>query len=73
MVQALGTVAVKCFGELLNTHSHFNYTTNIIQALVPILNHPHDDLCNLTASYLTKMFKIDKMGYYSFEVWTGGA
>lgn len=61
-------MAVRCLGELLTTHSHFNFTSNIIQALVPLLNHPHDDLSDLTASYLTKLFKGDKGGYLSYEV-----
>lgn len=67
-MQNLGAVAVRCLGELLITHYHFNFTSNIIQALVPLLNHPHDALSDLTASYLTKLFKADKAGYYSFEV-----
>lgn len=61
-------VAVRCLGELLITHSHFNFTSNIVQALVPLLNHPYDAISDLTASYFTKLFKVDKAGYYSFEV-----
>ncbi|KAG0725335.1 Nucleolar complex protein 3 [Chionoecetes opilio] len=66
-MQSLGSVGVRCLGELLLTHTHFNFTTNILQALVPLLNHPHDPLSALAASYLTRLFKVDKMGYYSFE------
>ncbi|XP_045592901.1 nucleolar complex protein 3 homolog [Procambarus clarkii] len=67
-LKQMGLVALRCLGELLTKHSHFNYTTNIMQALVPFLNHHDDDTCSLVFSYLTKLFKADKDGRLSFEV-----
>lgn len=66
--QHMAVVALKCMGELLTRHTHFNFTTNIIQALVPYLNHHDDDIYSLVASYFTKLFKTDKPGHLSLEV-----
>lgn len=61
-------VALKCFGSLLTQHSHFNFTSNIIRAFVPYLNHVDDEICSLVTSYLAQLFKADKDGRISLEV-----
>ncbi|XP_071522675.1 nucleolar complex protein 3 homolog [Panulirus ornatus] len=61
-------VALKCMGDLLTRHPHFNYTFNIIHALVPYLNHSDDDIYSLVASSFAKVFKADKQGHLSLEV-----
>lgn len=61
-------VAVKCMGDLLTSHPHFNYTFNIIHALVPYLNHSDDDIYSLVASSFAKVFQADKQGHLSLEV-----
>ncbi|KAG7162951.1 Nucleolar complex protein 3-like [Homarus americanus] len=67
-LKQMAMVALKCLGELLMKHSHFNYTGNLIQALVPYLNHSDDDFFSQATSYFTRLFKDDREGRISLEV-----
>lgn len=54
--------------ELLVKQTHFNFTANIIQALVPQLNSKEDDVVEAASSAITKVFKNDDNGRWSLEV-----
>lgn len=54
--------------ELLAKQTHFNYTANIIQALVPHLNSKDDDVVEAASSAIIKVFKNDDNGRWSLEV-----
>lgn len=64
----MAMVALRCMGELLTQHPKFNFGNNLITAIVPYLNHDDDDLSYLAASFITKVFKTDKIGELSMEV-----
>ncbi|KAK3890181.1 hypothetical protein Pcinc_005859 [Petrolisthes cinctipes] len=67
-VTSMAVVATQCLGELLVQNHHFNYTSNIIQALVPLLNHKNDDVVKPASSAITKIFKDDVSGRLSHEI-----
>ena len=68
LLQQVAAIALRCMGELLVRHSHFNYTSNIIQAIVPYLNDKNGELRSLAVKYVTQILKTDKQGHLSLEV-----
>ncbi len=41
---SLGVVAVKCLADLLQSLHHFNYSTNIVSTLIPMLDSPREEV-----------------------------
>ncbi len=39
-----GRIAVKCMATLLTSLPHFNYTSDLLQALVPYMAHRDDQI-----------------------------
>jgi nucleolar complex protein 3 len=64
---SLGAVATKAMGELLYTHWHFNYRSNIISAVVPLLDSKHDMLAEAAAEAMKSLFRADTKGSGALE------
>lgn len=54
-------------GELLTTHWHFNYRSNIIAALVPVLDSKHDELAQAASDAMKGLFRNDTKGSGALE------
>lgn len=56
----LAEVAVQCLCELLTVHPYFNYSTNIAQLLVTLLNCQNSNVRDVIHKTFVKLFKTDK-------------
>jgi len=61
-------LAVKCMSELLVTHPHFNYRTNIVTVLVPLMGSLDEEIGIFVCDAIQRVFKGDKLGDVSYEV-----
>ncbi|KAK2148093.1 hypothetical protein LSH36_516g00022, partial [Paralvinella palmiformis] len=64
----LRELAVRCLCELLITHPHFNYRTNIITVVIPFITHRSNKLSDLVCGYVKRLFREDKSGEVTLEV-----
>jgi nucleolar complex protein 3 len=64
----LGELALTCMCDLLVAHPYFNYSHNLVQMLVPYLNHPLSAVRQLCANSICTVFRNDKKGEISLEV-----
>ena len=55
-------------GELLVAHQHFNYTSNLIQAIICYVKNKNDVLRGIAVDHLSQVLKNDKDGQISLEV-----
>jgi len=58
---------LSCMCTLMTAHPHFNFCTNIIHCLTPILNNSDLKARTLVKSSLEELFKDDLRGEISFE------
>lgn len=64
----LGHLAVTCLCDLLVSHPYFNFSSNLVQMLVPYLNHKNSDIRTLVSECFKNVFKNDKKGLMSLTV-----
>lgn len=57
---ALAELAIQCMCELLLAHPYFNYSTNVAQLLVVLLNSSRENVRTLINKTFVKIFKTDK-------------
>jgi len=64
----LGRLALDCMCNMLISHPYFNLATNIVNFVIPFLNH-WDELARKAVFAAAKaVFRIDKRGEISYEV-----
>ncbi|XP_057370340.1 nucleolar complex protein 3 homolog [Daphnia carinata] len=59
--------ALKCLSDLLVAMPHFNFSKNIVHALIPFTAHKMDEVRLLVCSAFKKLFKDDKKGEISLH------
>ncbi|KAJ9578237.1 hypothetical protein L9F63_005536 [Diploptera punctata] len=64
----LAELALSCMCDLLITHPYFNFSKNLVQMLVPYLNHPMPSVREMCSTCIRKLFKNDKRGEISLEI-----
>ncbi|XP_053977082.1 nucleolar complex protein 3 homolog isoform X1 [Hylaeus volcanicus] len=64
----LGKLAVTCMCDLLTTHPYFNYSVNIANFLIPLLDNKHDFVRQCVAACVSKIFKEDKRAELSLSI-----
>ncbi|XP_078586148.1 LOW QUALITY PROTEIN: nucleolar complex protein 3 homolog, partial [Branchiostoma floridae x Branchiostoma japonicum] len=67
-LQSLMEVAVKCMCELLVSLMHFNFRTNIMAVIVPLMDHSNSDIAVMCCDTVKKVFKQDRQGDSTMEV-----
>lgn len=63
----VGLFAIKCLSDLLIAMPHFNFSKNIVHALIPLTIHKQDDIRFLVCDAFKKLFKEDKRGEISLH------
>jgi len=58
---------LSCMCQLLTAHPHFNFATNILHAVVPILSNSNEEARNTVKRSLEEMFKDDMRGEISLD------
>jgi len=58
---------LSCMCQLLASHPHFNFATNILHAIVPILSNVDETSRNIVKSSLEEVFRGDMRGEISLE------
>ncbi|XP_046385482.1 nucleolar complex protein 3 homolog [Ischnura elegans] len=64
----LAEVAFKCLCDLMVTHPYFNFWRNIVQLIVPFLNHKLPSIRNTGAEAVKTVFRNDKRGEITLEI-----
>lgn len=64
----LGEIAVTCMCDLLVTHPYFNFSVNIANFLVPLLDNKRPSVRNAVVKCITQIFKEDKRGEISLTI-----
>lgn len=64
----LGKVALTCMCDLLTTHPYFNYSINIANFLIPLLDNKHELIRQEVLKCISKVFKEDKRAELSLKV-----
>lgn len=63
----VGLFAAKCLSDLLIAMPHFNFSKNIVHALIPFTANRDDDVRTLVCDAFKKLFKEDKHGEISLH------
>ena len=58
---------LNCMCQLLIQHPHFNFSKNILHALIPILSNSNDEARNLVKNAIEEVFRNDMRGEISLE------
>ncbi|XP_043601179.1 nucleolar complex protein 3 homolog isoform X1 [Bombus pyrosoma] len=64
----LGKVALTCMCDLLTTHPYFNYSINIANFLIPLLDNKHEVIRQEVLKCISKVFKEDKRTELSLKI-----
>ncbi|XP_011170713.2 nucleolar complex protein 3 homolog [Solenopsis invicta] len=64
----LGETAVSCMCELLTIHPYFNFSVNIANYLLPLLDNKRNSVREKIAQCFSKIFKEDKRGQLSLTI-----
>lgn len=64
----LGKVAVTCMCDLLIMHPYFNYSINIANFLIPLLDNKYEFIRQKVLKCLSQIFKEDKRAELSLIV-----
>lgn len=64
----LGEIAITCMCELLTAHPYFNFSVNIINYILPFLDHKQSNIREKVAQCISQIFKEDKRGQLSLTV-----
>ncbi|KAG7190130.1 hypothetical protein KM043_006263 [Ampulex compressa] len=67
----LGELAINCMCELLVNHLYFNFSTNIANYLVPLLNNKRANVRETVAKCISQIFKEDKRAELSLHIVRG--
>eukprot|EP00095_Tigriopus_kingsejongensis_P008496 maker-scaffold18_size714446-snap-gene-6.29 protein:Tk08496 transcript:maker-scaffold18_size714446-snap-gene-6.29-mRNA-1 annotation:"fasciculation and elongation protein zeta-2" len=59
---------LKCLGTLVTRHPQFNYTPNIVQLIIPLLNSKHLDTRRLVRNTISTLLREDKRGDIALHV-----
>jgi hypothetical protein len=63
-----GVVCIKSLTGLLETKSHFNFTSDVIQIVVQQLTHRNQEIFRLAADSIRKLYGEDKTLQLSLEI-----
>lgn len=66
--ESLRTISVKCLCELLVTHPHFNFRTEIIAVVLRFITSANTELSDMVCDSVKRIFSEDKCGDVSLEV-----
>jgi nucleolar complex protein 3 len=66
--KSLRVIAIRCLCELLTSHPHFNYRSNIIALVVPFLAKRDAQLSDMVIECIRQLFAEDKAGDVTLEV-----
>lgn len=64
----LGELAVSCMCSLLTTHPYFNFSTNIANFLIPLLDNKRPSVREKVAACISQIFKEDKRAELSLTI-----
>lgn len=64
----LGELAVNCMCDLLVTHTYFNFSVNIANFLLPLLDNKRPSVRETIAKCFMQIFKEDKRGELTLTV-----
>lgn len=64
----LGEIAVSCMCELLTVHPYFNFSVNIANYILPLLDNKRSSVREKVAQCISQIFKEDKRGQLSLTV-----
>lgn len=64
----LGETAVSCICELLTVHPYFNFSVNITNYILPLLDNKRSSVRERVAQCISQIFKEDKRGQLSLTV-----
>nr|KAG5707619.1 hypothetical protein BaRGS_031001 [Batillaria attramentaria] len=67
-VMDLSEVAVQCLTQMLVSHPHFNYRSNIITFLVPFMNRKNPKISDPVCDAMKQLFRSDKSGEATLEI-----
>lgn len=63
-----GIVCIKSLTGLLETKSHFNFTSDVIQIIVHQLTHKNKDIFSLAVASIRKLYREDKTLQLSLDI-----
>ncbi|XP_050396217.1 nucleolar complex protein 3 homolog [Patella vulgata] len=66
--QSLFEISVKCLASLLANNPHFNYRKDLIQAVIPFMNHKKPELSTCVCEAVITVFKNDTLGESTLEI-----
>ncbi|KAG5319094.1 NOC3L protein, partial [Acromyrmex heyeri] len=64
----LGETAVSCMCELLAVHPYFNFSVNIANYVLPLLDNKRSNIREKVAQCISQIFKEDKRGQISLTI-----
>ncbi|CAL7938464.1 unnamed protein product [Xylocopa violacea] len=64
----LGKIAVTCMCDLLTTHPYFNYSVNIANFLIPLLDNKNEFVRQEVLKCISQIFKEDKRAELSLKI-----
>lgn len=64
----LGETAVSCMCELLTIHPYFNFSVNIANYILPLLDNKRSSVREKVAQSISQIFKEDKRSQLSLTV-----
>lgn len=64
----LGETAVSCMCELLTLHPYFNFSVNIANFILPLLDNKRSSVREKVAQSISQVFKEDKRGQLSLTI-----
>jgi len=64
----LGETAVSCICELLVVHPYFNFSVNIANYVLPLLDNKRSNIREKVAQCISQIFNEDKRGQLSLTV-----
>ncbi|XP_071652136.1 nucleolar complex protein 3 [Temnothorax longispinosus] len=64
----LGETAVSCMCELLTVHPYFNFSLNIANYILPLLDNKRSSVREKVAQCISQIFKEDKRGQLSLTI-----
>ncbi|XP_050594340.1 nucleolar complex protein 3 homolog isoform X2 [Bombus affinis] len=64
----LGKIALTCMCDLLTIHPYFNYSINIANFLIPLLDNKHELIRQEVLKCISQVFKEDKRAELSLKI-----
>lgn len=64
----LGEIAISCMCELLIVHPYFNFSVNIANYMLPLLDNKRCSVREKVAQCISQVFREDKRGQLSLTV-----